>query len=547
MLDPDTPLVPNRAIETVLGAFIAQKMTSDDWTEMAEWQSRNEYPRTSGPVEYISGSSISDILSGQTGQAEIRMKSFLLTALALLSSVQAVGFVARHDRKPRVHRRATTTTSIKPAASTSSGTPSWKATGCYVDTSTRVISGYMSSSSVMTTALCLSTCQGKNYTVAGLEDGKQCFCGSSLASSATASTGCTFACSGNASDTCGGNWRIAVYTYSSASSLAGSTIAASSSKSSPSAFASKSSSSSAKGSSSSSLTSSLKTSSTSTAPSSKVSSSASKAATTASTTLTASTSKSTSISKSTASSAAATASSVSPVGLAWNGDSGKDMTPFAGAGWYYGWSLTTNNGVTTDGKEFVPMVWGSGSVSSVASDEKTWPSGTKYILSFNEPDQSGQANLNASYAATLHQQWVKSLSGAYKIGAPAVSRGAKQWLVDWIAACAGKCQYDFIPFHFYGDTAADLNTYIDDFHTTFNKPLWITEFACNDYSSGNVCTAPEVENFMKVTIGHMRSSGSVDRWSWFGAFPNEASGGDPNGIMNSDSTPNAVGTYYLGL
>lgn len=30
---------------------------------------------------------------------------------------------------------------------------------------------------------------------------------------------------------------------------------------------------------------------------------------------------------------------------------------------------------------------------------------------------------------------------------------------DWVAACAGQCQYDFVPFHFYGTNANELIKY----------------------------------------------------------------------------------------
>ncbi len=76
-----------------------------------------------------------------------------------------------------------------------------------------------------------------------------------------------------------------------------------------------------------------------------------------------------------------------PVGLGWNGQSGTKVNTFANApgsklSWYYDWALTPTSGVS--GLEFVPQVWGSGSVAGVAGAAKSWPAGVDYVLSFNE-------------------------------------------------------------------------------------------------------------------------------------------------------------------
>jgi hypothetical protein len=39
----------------------------------------------------------------------------------------------------------------------------------------------------------------------------------------------------------------------------------------------------------------------------------------------------------------------------------------------------------------------------------------------------------------------------------------------------------------------------------------------------------------------------VERWAWFGAFTDEASGGNANGLENADGSANALGMTYVGL
>ncbi|EIW71947.1 hypothetical protein TREMEDRAFT_58092 [Tremella mesenterica DSM 1558] len=241
------------------------------------------------------------------------------------------------------------------------------------------------------------------------------------------------------------------------------------------------------------------------------------------------------------------------VGLAVDSSSGQ-LSAFKSVSgsklsWYYNWGLSPT-GSGADGLEFVPMVWGTGSTSGLAAAAKSWPAGTKYVLSFNEPDQPssvGGSAISAGDAATAHQNWVTTLGGSYLISTPAVARGGKQWLQDWVTACAGKCKYDIVSFHFYGTDADDLITYAKDFYSTFNKPLWLTEWDCTDYSSGQVCTPDQAKAFMTTVIDWIEGEGAsmVQRYSWFGDFPKMST--DGNGLANADGSPNALGQYYVAL
>jgi glucan endo-1,3-alpha-glucosidase len=66
---------------------------------------------------------------------------------------------------------------------------------------------------------CLSTCEEKGYTFAGVEYGQECYCSSVLAYTPTYNAaGCNMACKGNASETCGGGYAIDLYELTSGSS-----------------------------------------------------------------------------------------------------------------------------------------------------------------------------------------------------------------------------------------------------------------------------------------------------------------------------------------
>lgn len=241
-------------------------------------------------------------------------------------------------------------------------------------------------------------------------------------------------------------------------------------------------------------------------------------------------------------------------GLGWNGDSGTKIASFMGDGsdlsWYYGWSLDALPNM--NGLEFIPQVHGLAAVPNVKAASAKW-TGVKYVLGFNEPDMGGDVGgsaIPAEKAASSHQEWVTALGGSYSIVSPAVARGSKQWMKDWVEYCGGKCKYDYVGFHFYGTNADDLISYAKDFYTEFGKPLWLTEWSCKDYSSGYTCNAAEVEDFMSTAIDWFRGDGKeiVVRWAYFGAWASMANAEkNPNGLQATDGSANDMGKYYVSL
>lgn len=64
-----------------------------------------------------------------------------------------------------------------------------------------------------------------------------------------------------------------------------------------------------------------------------------------------------------------------------------------------------------------------------------------------------------------------------------------------------------------------------------------------------ICSKDETKAFMKTTVDFFRSaegSKMVERWSWFGAFPNHALT-NSNGLEETDGSANDMGRYYASL
>ncbi|KAG9003884.1 hypothetical protein FRB94_002801 [Tulasnella sp. JGI-2019a] len=95
-------------------------------------------------------------------------------------------------------------------------TVTYKAIGCFVDTSSRLLSP-QGPSTANTPLKCQAYCATQNYAYAGVEAAGQCFCGSSLtyrsdgAGVQAPASDCSTACSADGTVTCGGNWRLSVF------------------------------------------------------------------------------------------------------------------------------------------------------------------------------------------------------------------------------------------------------------------------------------------------------------------------------------------------
>ena len=110
-----------------------------------------------------------------------------------------------------------------------------------------------------------------------------------------------------------------------------------------------------------------------------------------------------------------------------------------------------------------------------------------HVLGFNEPQQPGQSNLTPSDAANLWKSQLEPLKAqGILLGSPAPSSApnGKQWLLEWMQACGGwdgsqgGCTVDFVALHWYDINSTAFIQYLEDFYATFQKPIWVTEWAC---------------------------------------------------------------------
>jgi Glycosyl hydrolase catalytic core len=242
-------------------------------------------------------------------------------------------------------------------------------------------------------------------------------------------------------------------------------------------------------------------------------------------------------------------------GIAANAAPSAGFAPTAtspGVSWWYNWANQPPGG-GDQSIEFVPMIWGGQSLGQPI------PSGSKYLLGFNEPDLASQANLTAQKAAS---DWPSLEAKASPLGIPLVSPGVSYcsaadggsaqcteptvtdpytYLKNFLADCQG-CKVDCIAVHWYNCDLKTLRGYIDgdgNFpgFVQFGKPIWLTEFSCDSTHS-----VADQKAYMQAAVPYLESNRNVMRYAWFSAK------NIPNGqLANSDGSLTDLGQTYVGL
>jgi len=239
----------------------------------------------------------------------------------------------------------------------------------------------------------------------------------------------------------------------------------------------------------------------------------------------------------------------SKAGLAWPNGPYVDIEQFQSTGkvsWYYSWSPSSFD---TD-LEFVPMLWGQRQVTefSTTINRTIVARNVSHILGMNEPELSSQSYMTPQQAADMWKVYIEPLKArSLRLGSPATTSGprGKIWLTDFLAACAG-CSVDFLALHWYGINATEFISYLNDFHQTFSRPIWITEWACHNFHILTMqCSQANVVSFMNETQSFMDRTDWVERYAWFGAMKDLQGVNPHNALMDGYGKITELGRQYI--
>ncbi len=154
-----------------------------------------------------------------------------------------------------------------------------------------------------------------------------------------------------------------------------------------------------------------------------------------------------------------------------------------GASWDYNWSR--NPSMPSPAQViFLPQQWNGAAVSSLSQYAPGWHINPKpmALLGFNEPDQSGQANMTTASAISL---WPQLQAANVPLVGPATSWPLTAWMTNfWSLANSAGYRIDESGFHWYSYPSVDtLMGNLQSVYNAWGRPIWITEFGAA-FSSG---------------------------------------------------------------
>ncbi|KAL8801161.1 MAG: hypothetical protein Q9182_004666 [Xanthomendoza sp. 2 TL-2023] len=237
-------------------------------------------------------------------------------------------------------------------------------------------------------------------------------------------------------------------------------------------------------------------------------------------------------------------------GLAYN-DTSPSLDVFASSDitWVHDWSSSPGNAPSEF--LFVPTLWSDKSPHSDNWD--TLANGHQYLMSFNEPDIVGQANMQVGAAVAAYKSLMfPKRTANVQIGAPSVSSGSgtneagipmgTSWLSQFLAQCndPNTCVADFVSGHWYGcpggtcSVDADVTSfqnYVTDLIRTANgRAVWIPEFQRYGDVAGQ-------QSFLEATLPFLDQS-AVVRYAYYMVA---------DGILTTNGQPNELGAAYAGV
>ncbi|KAH9844054.1 glycosyl hydrolase catalytic core-domain-containing protein [Rhodofomes roseus] len=242
----------------------------------------------------------------------------------------------------------------------------------------------------------------------------------------------------------------------------------------------------------------------------------------------------------------------SKVGVAWTGSDTNELATVktAQTNYLYNWSPWTPENAISLGYHYWPMLHDANQVSDFQSQVSTPAYSGQNILGFNEPEQSGQANIDAGTAASLWQQYIQPKADVgFGLISPAVTNDDQgiPWMQSFISSCNG-CYFSAgCAVHVYTTSADDFKSYLNKYHDTLGSScnaIHVTEFACQNFGGGDQPDTGAIWSFYSDVIQWMDSTDWIQSYFAFGILDNMDNVNQEDALISGGS-PTSLGYTYI--
>lgn len=233
--------------------------------------------------------------------------------------------------------------------------------------------------------------------------------------------------------------------------------------------------------------------------------------------------------------------------------------------WYYNWNAEAFNDKRDEGVDHVPMIWGRNQDDPDGTkDENLYKyiksqcdlvdKDANYILGYNEPDLSAQANMNVvqaqegwKYIEKLGKRTVSPAisnpNGTYSGWLTPFMKGGEVY-VNGVQVTVEGVNCDCVAIHTYiSQRNIDMVIgAVEKVHELYNKPVWITEMGIfgskaygdkYDYSYEKEGENEKTGEFIKGVCEKLDKMDFVERYAWFPYDINSANDIDSNDASGS--------------
>jgi len=233
------------------------------------------------------------------------------------------------------------------------------------------------------------------------------------------------------------------------------------------------------------------------------------------------------------------------LGVAWPDGDASYLQNLKGINKMYTWSETCPDNSADMGFTCLPQLWGSRNADAFQkAAEKVNP---PVFLTFNEPQEKGQANMDVDTGVKLWRQYLKPLRDkGHSLCSPATSSNPNgmDWVQSFVKQCPD-CEFDYVCVHWYDTTLQKFQDYVNLWHDTFKKPIMVTEFAPQDFNGGGQPSADDVRSFYEGAIPWLNEQSFVLSYFPFGLMV-PPTGINPNdNLLNKDGSLTELGSLVL--
>ena len=199
--------------------------------------------------------------------------------------------------------------------------------------------------------------------------------------------------------------------------------------------------------------------------------------------------------------------------------------------------------------DFVPMIWGAADMKYVRTPG--YLDGADTLLTFNEPNHDGQANLSVSKALSY---WPELMATGLRLGSPAATTsstlGQGSWLQSFMSqADALGYRVDFMAVHYYttDPSITKFKAFLEQVYATYQRPIWVTEWALADWNNPNRFSAEQQAEFFKAATLMMDDLPFVERHAWFGTYEELDISHLNSQLIGEDDSLSDVGSVFAWL